>query len=47
MQTEVQFLFSAHHLIMVYICTKFRENILNILQLCSGHDLNTNKYKGA
>ena len=25
----VKVLFSAHHLIMVYICTKFRENILN------------------
>ena len=26
---ELQFLFSAHRLIMVYISTKFRENILN------------------
>ena len=25
----VNVLFSAHHLIMVYICTKYRENILN------------------
>ena len=25
----VKVLFSAHHLIMIYICTKFRENILN------------------
>ena len=26
---ELQFLFSAHRLMMVYICTKFHENILN------------------
>ena len=26
---ELGFLFSAHRLMMVYICTKFHENILN------------------
>ena len=26
---ECRFLFCAHHLMMVYICTKFHENILN------------------
>ena len=26
---ELWFLFSAHRLMMVYICTKFHENILN------------------
>ena len=26
---ELQFLFSVRHLIMLYICTKFRKNILN------------------
>ena len=26
---ELQFLFSGHRLIMVYICTMFHENILN------------------
>ena len=25
---ELRFFFSVHHLIMVYICTKFHENIL-------------------
>ena len=29
MEVEFQFLFSAHRLMMVYICTKFHENILN------------------
>ena len=29
MYTELQFLFSAYCLMMLYICTKFRENILN------------------
>ena len=29
MYVECRFLFSAHCLIMVYICTKFHENILN------------------
>ena len=26
---ELEFLFSAHHLMMVYICIKFHKNILN------------------
>ena len=26
---ELRFLFSAHRLMVVYICTKFHENILN------------------
>ena len=26
---RVKGLFSAHHLIMIYICAKFRDNILN------------------
>ena len=29
MYIELQFLFSAHRLIMIYICTKCRRNILN------------------
>ena len=29
MKLELWFLFSAHHLIFVYICTKCQENILN------------------
>ena len=34
-------LFSAHRLIMVYICTNFHENILNgirVMELWSGHE---------
>ena len=27
MYVELQFLFCAHHVMMLYICTKFRENI--------------------
>ena len=30
---KLQFLFSAHRLMMLYICTKFRENILNDLRV--------------
>ena len=29
MYVELWFSFSAHHLIMVYICTKFHEHFLN------------------
>ena len=29
MEVELRFLFSAHRLIEVYICTKFHENILD------------------
>ena len=36
----VKVLFSAHHLIMVYICAKFRENILNGFKLWSVHNFN-------
>ena len=32
---ELQFLLSAHHLIMVYSCVKFRENILNGFRIIS------------
>ena len=28
---ELWFLFSAHHLMVVYICTKLHENILNCI----------------
>ena len=30
---ELQFLCSAHHIIMIYICIKFRENISNGFQV--------------
>ena len=29
MLVELRFLFSAHRLMMIYICTKFHENILD------------------
>ena len=35
---DFPFLFSAHYLIMLYICTKFHENILNSTELWSGHE---------
>ena len=38
MLAELWFLFSAHCLIMLYICTKSHENISNISKLWSGHD---------
>ena len=33
MWAESWFLFCAHRLIMVYICTKFHENILNSIRV--------------
>ena len=33
---ECRFLFSAHRLMMVYICTKFHENILNCIRVMEG-----------
>ena len=33
MQMEFWFFFSAHRLIVVYICTKFHENILSSIQV--------------
>ena len=37
---EFQFLFSAYCLMMVYMSTKFHENILNgISELWSGHEM--------
>ena len=32
-KVELQFLFSAHRLIMLYICTKFHEKILDELKI--------------
>ena len=39
---ESGFSFSAHYLIMIYVCTKFRKNILNglVSELWSGHNFN-------
>ena len=33
LQVKLQFLFSVHRLIMISICTKFNENILNGLRV--------------
>ena len=33
MYAELQFLFSAHFMIMLYLCTMFRENSLNGLRM--------------
>ena len=34
---ELQFICSAHRLIMLYICVKFLENIWRVSELWSGH----------
>ena len=43
MYMELEFLFFAHRLMMVYICTKFHENILNSIRVMErtdgGHDI--------
>ena len=33
MLVELKFLFSAHRLLIVYICTKYHENILNGMEV--------------
>ena len=33
LRVELQFLFSAHRLMMVYICTKYHENILDGMEI--------------
>ena len=35
---ELQFFFSARHLMVVCICTKFHENILNGIKISKGHN---------
>ena len=35
---ELQFMCSALCLIVIYICVKFRENIMNGIMLWSGHE---------
>ena len=41
MKVELWLLFSARPLIMLNICTKFRENISKISELLSGHDFHS------
>ena len=43
---ELRFLFSAHRLIMVYICTKFHENILHGIKLIERTRLSYQKFTG-
>ena len=46
-QVELGFFISARPLIMLYICTKFRENISRrVLQLLSGNDFQRGIFKG-
>ena len=40
---ELQFLFSAHHLMMLYICTKFLENILKGFRFMKGKGFVTDR----
>ena len=42
-RVECWFLFSAHRLTMVYICAKFRENILNDNRVMEQHEKLTNR----
>ena len=38
--------FSAHHLLMLYICVKFNKKISQVSELLSGHDLQWKFTKG-
>ena len=42
---ELQFLFSAHRLITVYICTKYHENILDGMEVIERHDFHSKNFK--
>ena len=43
---ELRLFFSAHCLMVAYICTKFHENILNGIKLQCGHDFQRKNFKG-
>ena len=47
MKVKFKFLLSAHRPIMLYICTKFYENISMCLGLLSGHDFHLGICYGA
>ena len=36
--SELGFLCSAHHIMVIYICIKFQENISNSFQVTKGHN---------
>ena len=36
-KTELRYMYAARRLIVLYICVKFRENILDGIELWSGH----------
>ena len=44
---ELQFLIFAHCLMVLYICTKFHENISKVSESLSGHDFCIEIFKGA
>ena len=46
-QVELRYLFSAHSLIVICICTKFCENISKAFRVTEGHDFHTKIFKGA
>ena len=47
MQVELRYLFSAHCLIVLCICTKFCENISKAFRVTEGHDFPTKIFKGS
>ena len=47
MYIELRFFFSAHRLMVVYICAKFLKIFWTVLKLQSGHDFLRKNFKGA
>ena len=47
MYMELQFFFFAHYLMVVYICTKFHENIFNGIKVIERTRLICKYFKGA
>ena len=47
MQVELRFLFSAHRLMMVYICKKFHENILHGIKVIERTRFQSEKFQRA
>ena len=43
----VTFLISAHRLMVLYICSKFRENTSKVIELLGKHNFPTKIFKGA
>ena len=47
MKVESRFLFSAHRVMMVYICTKFHENILHGIKVIKRTRIQSEKFQRA